>query len=246
MAKKMTRNVRTTEEASTPAGIKPGLFAQNVAAAESIAIGINQELASSAVDMSRLNIRLSELHLIQRELIDQQARAGAAPGIDAEDVRKLQLLLAGSMSDIVTAAERHMAQAQAKMDVLECNEAVSSAPPVPPVDSLSPQGNDGQMEARMTKSEADITTIKIDVGVIKANGATKSDIADLKTTIEGVKTTVAEAKTAMIIWAVGASLVGQFLPALKEFLLPAQKVSSSVQAPVSPTTSSFFTAPVEP
>ena len=59
---------------------------------------------------------------------------------------------------------------------------------------------DGNMEARLTKLEADVTEIKIDLAVLKATCATKSDVADAKATI--------------IMWVVSAIFLAQLLPAL--------------------------------
>lgn len=66
-------------------------------------------------------------------------------------------------------------------------------------------GNDGDMEERVKKLEAVLTTLQQDVAVMRANYATKADI-------EAVKTSVAEAKATIIMWVVGAIFLAQLLP----------------------------------
>lgn len=86
-------------------------------------------------------------------------------------------------------------------------EAYGSLPPPPPVDSGLGSGDDGRMEKRIEKLEADVAAIKLDLGIIKANGATKSDIAELRATISDAKTTI-------ILWVVTAVVLAQILPGL--------------------------------
>ena len=239
-----------------PVELELASFAQNLVTLESLLFRTNRELSAPEVNLGRIAVYQSEMQSIKGELIVQQRRVIDEFGLEDPRVVRLQGLLAGPVKEIISKTELFVEEAEAKLHELTIRMASSSgAPPLPPVDSHAPQGDDGEMDARITKLEADLTTIKIDIGVIKANGATKSDIADLrgatksdiadlrgaikadvadlKTTIEGVKTTVAEAKTAMIMWAVGAILVGQLLPAIKEFLLPPQRTPPIVQAPAS-------------
>ena len=71
--------------------------------------------------------------------------------------------------------------------------------------------HNGDMEARVSKLEQDISqvkdklnTVSTDVAVIKSNYATKADVA--------------EAKNSIIMWVVSAILLAQLLPAiLKKF-----------------------------
>lgn len=70
---------------------------------------------------------------------------------------------------------------------------------VVPIDRGGEPPDDGAMEARVAKLEADLTAIKLDVAVIKANGATKSDVA--------------EAKSAIIMWVASIVFLAQLVPA---------------------------------
>jgi hypothetical protein len=70
---------------------------------------------------------------------------------------------------------------------------------------------DGNMEARLSKLEADVTEIKIDLAVLKATCATKCDLAEVKAE---TKAALAEAKTSIIMWVVSAIFLAQLLPAL--------------------------------
>ena len=69
----------------------------------------------------------------------------------------------------------------------------------------------GRMEERIEKLESDLAAMKIDLGILKANSATKSDIAEVKAE---TKTAISEAKTSIILWVVGAVILGQILPAI--------------------------------
>ena len=90
--------------------------------------------------------------------------------------------------------------------------------PEPPVDSTGDNGDDGRMEARLSKLETDVAAVKIDVTVIKANGATKSDVAELKGMFAELRASTkadsADAKTAIILWVVGAIFIAQLLPSI--------------------------------
>ncbi|MDQ1919366.1 hypothetical protein [Massilia pseudoviolaceinigra] len=79
----------------------------------------------------------------------------------------------------------------------------------------------GNMEARITKLEADVAAMKIDIGVIRATGATKSDIAEVRAEIRSeiagvrseIRSTVAEAKSVIIMWVAGLVFLAQLVPA---------------------------------
>ena len=73
-------------------------------------------------------------------------------------------------------------------------------PPSPPIDNVSGSGDDGRMEKRIEKIEAELTAIKLDVGIIKATGATKTDLAEVKSSI--------------ILWVVTTVVLAQILPVL--------------------------------
>ena len=69
----------------------------------------------------------------------------------------------------------------------------------------------GRMEERIEKLASDLAAMRIDLGILKANSATKSDIAAVKAE---TKTAISEAKTSIILWVVGAVILGQILPAI--------------------------------
>jgi hypothetical protein len=93
-----------------------------------------------------------------------------------------------------------------RLRVWKKGEVMSSAAEAPPKKDRAPfdvgggPPYDGNMEARLTKLEADVAEIKFDLSVLKATCATKSDIADTKATI--------------IMWVVSAIFLAQLLPAL--------------------------------
>jgi hypothetical protein len=78
---------------------------------------------------------------------------------------------------------------------------------IPTFDGGGGSGDDGGMEARVTKLEAIVektsdrlAKLEQDVAVIKSNYSTKADVAD--------------AKNSIIMWVVSAILLAQLLPAL--------------------------------
>jgi hypothetical protein len=81
----------------------------------------------------------------------------------------------------------------------------------PPFDVGGGPPYGGNVEARLTKLEADVAEIKIDLAVLKAICATKSDIAEVKAE---TKAGLAEAKASIIMWVVSAIFLAQLLPAL--------------------------------
>ncbi len=87
---------------------------------------------------------------------------------------------------------------------------------------------DGDMDARVAKLEAELTSIKIDLGVIKANGATKSDIADLRGSL---KSDIADSQTKIIMWVVVAIFLAQLLPLVKDFVKPAPQAPAATAPP---------------
>ena len=114
---------------------------------------------------------------------------------------------------------------------IEKGEVMSSAAEEPgepkqkdsaPFDAGGGPPYDGNMEARLTKLEADVAAIKIDLAVLKATCATKSDLAELKGEIMAAparriaetEAKLAEAKTTIILWVVSAVFLAQLLPAL--------------------------------
>jgi hypothetical protein len=98
--------------------------------------------------------------------------------------------------------------------------ALKKLPPTsrPEIDGEAGGGDDGGMEARVSKLESlaektaeRLTVIERDVAIIRSNYATKADIA-------GTKGDIAEAKNSIVMWVVSAVLLAQLLPAvLKKF-----------------------------
>lgn len=127
---------------------------------------------------------------------------------EAEHAAKIQRIAVKAR----TLAHRKAARVQtltASITPVSADSPVANGnlPPPPPVDSGLGSGDDGRMEKRIEKLEADVAAIKLDLGIIKANGATKSDIAELRATISDAKTTI-------ILWVVTAVVLAQILPGL--------------------------------
>jgi carbon monoxide dehydrogenase subunit G len=70
---------------------------------------------------------------------------------------------------------------------------------------------ENDLETRVERLEADLTSIKVDLGVIKATMATRTDIAELRAE---TKATIAEAKNSIILWVVSVVILAQLLPSL--------------------------------
>lgn len=70
---------------------------------------------------------------------------------------------------------------------------------------------ENDLETRVERLEADVTSMKVDLGVIKATMATKSDIAELRAELT---TAIEKSKTSIILWVVTVVIFSQLLPAL--------------------------------
>lgn len=75
---------------------------------------------------------------------------------------------------------------------------------------------ENDLEARVGRLEADVTSIKVDLGVIKATMATKTDIAQLPAELTAV---IEKSKTSIILWVVSVVILGQLLPSLLKFFI---------------------------
>ena len=160
-------------------------FAQNIVTLESILFRASQELASPDVSVDRLNLFISDMYSIHQELKDQQGRAVAARGVNADDVVRLQGLLSGPLMEVVSGAERHIAEAQAKIDALSSFVAGGGAPPSPPVDGPPPKGDDGGMEPRVKKLEDFVDGAREEFRTIDVR------LTKIETRLDGIATTIA-------------------------------------------------------
>lgn len=201
MITKMQNTTSSQSLSKYPDDVPLATFAQNLDTEDRLISIIEAELDSPPVDANKFKIRLRELSTLNQEI---QTQIGHVPelkdGTSAltkrarHSVQRIQKLFDRAKSILIDGEDAQ-------------SEAGSPPPPSGPVDSGPGGGDDGRMEKRLEKLEADVTAIKIDLAVIKANGATKSDVAETKAAIS-------EAKTTIILWVVSAVILSQILPQL--------------------------------
>lgn len=196
-------------------------FTQNIKKLSEL-IGIaNLEFSKVKPNDMRLEVYRSDIVSLTEELVSQRDRAIAANGLTDPNVITLQSLMQNEITELYERARARIATLEANLVAIDVKYAADlaalesggapalggGAPPDDPVDNQQQDADDGHMEKRIEKLEADLAAIKLDVGIIKANGATKSDIAETKATIS-------EAKTAIILWVAGAVFLAQVIPGL--------------------------------